>query len=168
MSYYEFMEERFMYNIFPETIVFGDNVNKLREQRGLRIKQAAEIVGYDRVCWSKMEKGEQDIELSTAVRIAKALDVYLPLLFSRDFSCLDDSIRGYTDEDYLMIFASNVKRSLKDLNKKQVYIYAVTGMDESNINRILNERNNNPQLSTLIQIAKGLQQDMCFMLRRNG
>lgn len=169
MSYYKFEEEHFMCNIFPETIVFGNNVNKIREQRGLRIKQITEIVGYDRGCWSKMEKGEQDIELSTVVKIAKTLDVYLPLLFSRDFSCLDDeSIRGYVEEDYLMIFASNVKRTLEKLNKKQVYIYAVTGMDESNINKILKEKNNNPQISTLVQIANGLQQDMASMFRRNG
>lgn len=169
MGYYKFTEGHFMCNIFPETIVFGNNVNKVREQRGLSIKQVAEVVGYDRGCWSKMEKGEQDIELCTAMKIAKTLNVYLPLLFYREFPRLnDDSIRGYAEEDYLMIFVSNVKRILEKSNRKQVYIYTVTGMDESNINKILNERNNNPRLSTLVQIANGLQQDIDFMLRRNG
>lgn len=159
-----------MDNMLPELITFGNNVKQLRTKRGLSIKKAAESIQYDRGCWSRMEKGQQDIEMTTVVKIAKMLDVYLPLLFSRNSfgSNGNEMVRGFVNEDYLMIFASNVRRILEKLNKKQVYIYAVTGMDESNVNRILCERSTNPQVSTLAKISTELKQDMAFMLSRNG
>ena len=158
-----------MNNGFSELITFGNNVKQIRMKRGLSITKAAECIEYDRGCWSKMEKGQQDIQITTALKIAKMLDVYLPLLFSRNsfYSSGNEIIRGFVNEDYSMIFASNVKRALEKLNKKQVYIYAVTGMDESNINKILSEKSNNPQMSTLIKISTELKQDIGFMLRRN-
>lgn len=158
-----------MNNVFSELITFGNNVKQIRTKRGLSITKAAGCIGYDRGCWSRMEKGQQDIEMTTALKIAKMLDVHLPLLFSRNsfYSSGSETIRGFVNEDYLMIFASNVKRALEKLNKKQVYIYAVTGMDESNVNKILSEKSNNPQVSTLVKISTELNQDISFMLSRN-
>ena len=63
--------------------VFGYNVRRVREKRQYSFSDVEKRSGYGRQYISALELGEKDIQLSTAIRIARALDVPLAKLFMR-------------------------------------------------------------------------------------
>ena len=59
------------------TKVFGDNVRALRMKRGLSQEALAELAGLHRTYIGAVERGERNITLRNAERIAKALHTSL-------------------------------------------------------------------------------------------
>ena len=92
----------------------GNNIHTLRQYREYSIKYLAKLSKYDRTCLSNIEKGVQNFELNSAMKIAKALNVAFPLLFSSDFgSNLNRAkLPPYFDDDFLLIFINNFKKNL--------------------------------------------------------
>ena len=66
-------------------IVFGQNIKNAREKQNITKQKLAESIGYDRNSLSKLERGEKNVQYKTAVRLAEALDVPFPKLFSRNY-----------------------------------------------------------------------------------
>ncbi len=56
-------------------VVFGQRLRETRLKRGLAQERLAELAGLDRTYISKIEKGERNISLVTAARLARALGV---------------------------------------------------------------------------------------------
>ena len=61
--------------------VFGDNVRKYREQRGISQEAFAEKCGLHRTYISAVERQRRSISLSNIQKIADALEVETYLLF---------------------------------------------------------------------------------------
>lgn len=59
------------------TRVFAENVKKLRRQRGLSQEDLADLAGLHRTYIGAVERGERNITLLNANRIAEALGVEL-------------------------------------------------------------------------------------------
>ena len=58
-------------------LVFGLNVKKARKAKGLSQENLAHLAHIDRTYLPSIEKGERNVSLNVAHRIAKALDVDL-------------------------------------------------------------------------------------------
>ncbi len=147
---------------------FGHNVQRVRKRRQYSFSHMEKLSGYGRQYISALELGKKDIQFSTAVRIARALDVPLAKLFTRSF----DSNAGvfdeaFTEDDFLLVFSSNVRRHLMDLGKKEIHIYIETGMDTAAISRMLNVKTSDPRISTLVKIAFGAGADLDQLLSRS-
>jgi transcriptional regulator with XRE-family HTH domain len=54
---------------------FGKNVRKARLKRGLSQEQLAEVADLHRTEISHIERSTRDIRLTTAVRVARALEI---------------------------------------------------------------------------------------------
>jgi len=74
------------------------NLKALREQKGLLQKEVANAVGVHPSNYSKMEKGERDVSIETADKLAKYFDITLDELVHMsgnvpgDITIIDKSI----------------------------------------------------------------------------
>ena len=147
--------------------IFGHNIQRVRERKQYSFTEIATMSGYGRQYISALELGEKDIQLSTAIKLARGLDVPLAKLFTRepdgDTAVLDGA---FTEDNYLLVFNSNVRRRLMATGTKEIHIYMETGMDTATINRILNAKTIDPRISTLAKIAAGVGADLGVLLSR--
>lgn len=147
--------------------IFGHNVRRVREKQQYSYLDLERLSGYSRQYISSLELGEKDIQLSTAVKIARALNTPFPKLFSRSFD-IDISVlrEEFRDDDFLLVFSTNVRKHLAAVGKKEIHIYMETGMDTATINRTLNKRTSDPRISSLAKIAAGVGLDLNDLLNR--
>lgn len=69
---------------------FGKNIQLLREEKQLSLRQLAQNCEIDYSDISKIEKGLRNIQMSTIVELAKGLDVPPKLLFDFEFNIKKD------------------------------------------------------------------------------
>ena len=70
--------------------VFGDNLRRFRTQAGLSQEAVAVRMGVDRAHVSSMERGQQNVTLSTMWLAAQALGVKPADLLDEDFEVRGD------------------------------------------------------------------------------
>lgn len=63
--------------------IFGKNLKKVRNEKGLSQEELAFIVNLDRTYIGRIERGERNISLSTAEKIANALNVSIDKLLRK-------------------------------------------------------------------------------------
>jgi len=61
--------------------LFGEQLRKLRTERGIRQEELARLAGLDRTYISKIERGERNVSLETVSKLAQALDIPVSHLF---------------------------------------------------------------------------------------
>lgn len=154
-------------------LVFGQNIKKAREFKKMRICQLALLANYDRIRLAKIEQGTQNIKLNTAVKLAKALDVPLAVLFSRNFMSLSEDgglwiDAGYLEDEHLLVFIENFKRGIIEARRPQMSVYMETGMSESLVSRIMKGDNTNPTIITLSALAYAAKKDLSVLFVRNS
>lgn len=64
--------------------IFGDNIKRLRKNKGLIQQQIADEIGVNRGSYSNWEKGKREPSFENLVKLADLLDVSLDWLFGRD------------------------------------------------------------------------------------
>lgn len=67
----------------PISQVFGENVRRLRQGRGLSQERLADEARLHRTYISAIERGERNVSLVNIEKIAKALDVPIAALLDR-------------------------------------------------------------------------------------
>ena len=70
-------------------LTFGENVRKLREAKGLSLRNLAAMCNLDHSGIGKIERGELNVTILTVLELAKGLDLHPKKLFDLDFK-LDD------------------------------------------------------------------------------
>ncbi len=63
-----------------ELIRFGNNIRRCREEKGVSQEEMAHLCGLDRTHYGGAERGDRNITVMTAVKIAEALEVGLDVL----------------------------------------------------------------------------------------
>lgn len=152
-----------------ELLIFGNNIQAIRKFRQYSLKNLAQLSNYDRICLSYVERGIQNLELNSAIKISKALDVAFPLLFSPTLEkALNKSnLRPYFDDDFLLIFVDNFKRHMLKQRRDHMYVYTQSGVQDSVISRIVSGREKNPTFFTLIAMAQASSSNLETMFTRN-
>ena len=56
-------------------LLFGENIKKVREKKGLSQEELANIAGFDRTYISLIERGKRNLSLINICRFAKALEL---------------------------------------------------------------------------------------------
>ncbi len=56
-------------------LLFGENIKKVREKKGLSQEELANIAGFDRTYISLIERGKRNLSLMNICRFAKALEL---------------------------------------------------------------------------------------------
>lgn len=143
-------------------IVFGQNIKNAREKQSITKQKLAEHIGYDRNSLSKLERGEKNVQYKTAVRLAEALDVPFPKLFSRNY--VDGRDRQaekrssipehFVQDDYLMVYIENIRFKYLSQNLTQQDLASDSGLTKALVNMILHKENKNPTIDTLYKMAK--------------
>lgn len=143
-------------------IVFGQNIKNAREKQNITKQKLAERIGYDRNSLSKLERGEKNVQYKTAVRLAEALDVPFPKLFSRNY--VDGRDRQaekslsmpehFVQDDYLMVYIENIRFKYLSQNLTQQDLASDSGLTKALVNMILHKENKNPTIDTLYKMAK--------------
>lgn len=64
--------------------IFGDNIKRLRKNKGLKQQQIADEIGVNRGSYSNWEKGKREPSFENLVKLADLLEVSLDWLFGRD------------------------------------------------------------------------------------
>lgn len=152
-----------------ELSLLGCNVQALRIHKHYTLQQLAQLSKYDRVCLSNLEKGIQNIKYKTVLKLSKALDISFPLLFSsnlgRDIG--KTSLRPYFEDDFLLIFVVNFKRTMLKKRREHLYVYTQSGIQEAVISRIISGAERNPTIFTLMAMAQACSTDLETMFTRN-
>ncbi|MCI6867894.1 MAG: helix-turn-helix domain-containing protein [Lachnospiraceae bacterium] len=143
-------------------IVFGQNIKNAREKQNITKQKLAESIGYDRNSLSKLERGEKNVQYKTAVRLAEALDVPFPKLFSRNY--VDGRDRQaekslsmpehFVQDDYLMVYIENIRFKYLSQSLTQQDLASDSGLTKALVNMILHKENKNPTIDTLYKMAK--------------
>lgn len=154
-------------------LVFGSNIRKAREMQGYGISDLATSIKYDRGCLSALEYGEQNIEYSTALNLARKLNAPFPALFSRNYlnGLANDSVNfsgNFTEDDYLLVFIENFQKVIKKKQIKQIEIYGATDVQTAMISRIINRKALNPTIKTLYAMAYTAGVEMYSLFLRNA
>ena len=160
------------YNPKGILIVFGTNIRKVREAKGMKIHEVAEIAQYDRGCLSRLEYGEQNIKVKTAIKIAKTLNISFPALFSRNF--MDGNKEHpelqvdntYIEDDFIKVFAENFWKSIKTQGYSEMTVVETIGIPNSSVSKIKNGKYDNPTLTTLYGMSLVAGIDMYSLFSR--
>lgn len=64
-------------------ILFGQHLREIRERKGISQEKLAALAGLDRTYISKIERGERNISIETAAKLAEALEVPVTQLLER-------------------------------------------------------------------------------------
>ena len=159
------------FNVKDILLVFGANIRKTREMQGLSIAELSASIDYDRGCLSSLEYGEQNIEYTTALKLARKLNTPFPALFSRNY--LKEIPNGssstsgtFTEDDYLLVFVENIKKIMKSKQLKQIEIYGATDIQAAMVSRIIHRKALNPTIRTLYAMAYTLDIDMYNLFLR--
>lgn len=62
----------------------GNRIKLLRKEKGLSLRQLAQLCDIDYSDISKIEKGQRNIQVSTILELAKGLDIHPKELFDFD------------------------------------------------------------------------------------
>lgn len=152
-----------------ELSLLGYNIQALRIHKHYTLQQLAQLSKYDRVCLSNLEKGIQNIEYKTVLKLSKALNISFPLLFSSNLArdIEKASLRPYFEDDFLLIFVDNFKRNMLKKRREHLYVYIQSGVHEAVISRIVSGAERNPTILTLIAMAQACSVDLETMFVRN-
>lgn len=135
-----------MNDYYSELIVFGRNVQFLLERNHLSNIEFEKQTGYSRNDLPALLNGSMNFKLSTAIKIARFFDIYLPSLFHRSF--LDDNRqrnKGFEDKDYYKIFRLNIL----DLRSRGYFGQSDVSMDPATLSRFINGKVQDPKIYTL-------------------
>lgn len=152
--------------------VFGENIKKYREHENKTIKDFAKEIGYHRLDLAKLEYGEKDIKINTAIKIAKRINLSLPRLFSETefqkyLEIASKERMGFVDDDYMKIYIARLKE-YTGTRGMQSNISIKAGMDPSNVSKLLNYQIKNPCISTLDTLARCVGQDLSMLISRTN
>lgn len=64
--------------------IFGDNIKRLRKNKGLTQQEIADLVHVNRVTYTNWEKGKREPSYENLVKLADLLEVSLDSLFGRE------------------------------------------------------------------------------------
>ncbi len=68
--------------------LFGNQIQKLRKERDLSLRQLAQLCDIDYIDISKIEKGQRNIQIFTILELTKGLDIHPKDLFDFDIEKL--------------------------------------------------------------------------------
>lgn len=68
--------------------LFGNQIQKLRKERDLSLRQLAQLCDIDYSDISKIEKGQRNIQIFTILELTKGLDIHPKDLFDFDIEKL--------------------------------------------------------------------------------
>ncbi|MCM1045398.1 MAG: helix-turn-helix transcriptional regulator [Candidatus Gastranaerophilales bacterium] len=154
-------------------LVFGANIRRSRETREMTKVELAYKAEYDRISLLRLEQGRRNVNLNTALKLARALNVPFPDLFSRNFMtnliknelCFTDS---FSEDDYLLVFVENFRKRMRYLRKDQALAYIETGISESHVSHIVQGKYTNPSIRTLDALAYTADADLCDLFSRTS
>jgi transcriptional regulator with XRE-family HTH domain len=72
--------------------VFSNNLKAFRSKTGLKQSEIAELVGITASTWSNYEIAKTEPDIDTIVKIAKAMDLTVDALLTRDVSLIAESL----------------------------------------------------------------------------
>lgn len=153
-------------------IVLGRNVRTIRTFRGLTIAELSHASGYGRHSIGKLENDGVNVSFNNVRSLSKALNVPINILFSRDighdFCELSSSEKdglSFMEDDFIAVFAQNVRRELLKQNRRQTYLQT-SGLHSSHVNLILSGEFGNPRISTLDKLSGAVGRDLGDLLLR--
>lgn len=143
----------------------GENIRMARVYRNITQEELCKNCGYQRSSLSRLENNDLDITFQSMVKLAKALDVNIIELFSRNFR--NQKFSSYIEDNFLLVFCENVNKILVRKNKYQESLFTTTGLFPSTISEILSQKVN-PKISSMQKIATALETTIGDLLVRNG
>ncbi|WP_417202664.1 hypothetical protein [Acetoanaerobium sticklandii] len=146
-----------------DIITFGQNLAFIQSKRDMNYCSFALSINYSRNNLSRLESGLKDINLSSAVQIANALDIDVAMLFSRSYRDDKEGCRqkGFIPGDYAKIFRENVLNIMDKNGIKQVQLCET---NHEPISRLLSGHINNPRVSSLSSIASKINVSLSELL----
>ncbi len=148
--------------------LYGRNVRIAREKSGITLGQLAKESHYSRRRLSTLENGEHDLKMCNSIKLAEALNVDYPSLFSRNFVDERKYEKRYQPNNFLLIFIKNSKDHLGKKDKYQTFFQASVGLDPTTVSNIFTGKTENPLISTLYRMALSIGVDIENLLRRNN
>ena len=150
-----------------------ENLNRVRINKGFTYNDLAQITGYSKNSIQKLlsYNNNSKSRLDIVVKVCKALDVDFPSIFERGvgtYTAQGGLVYTGFDNDvgqeyYLKKFVNKVRIEID--NYTHYYLKTVSGLSESTISDLLNLKTKNPQIETLLKIAKGLEISESEMFR---
>jgi len=95
----------------------GTNIKRLREQRGMKQNEIADLIGMHRSNYSKIESGQREISIAALDKIAKYFDISLDELVHMG----NDVPQEITVEDKTAVEQVRLIQELEQEEKKMIF-----------------------------------------------
>ena len=79
--------------------IFGDNIKRLRKNKGLKQQEIAELLGIKRNTYSDWENGKTEPKLENVVKIAQIFNTTTDKLLGVDFFRTEGTITSFADSN---------------------------------------------------------------------
>jgi transcriptional regulator with XRE-family HTH domain len=96
---------------------WGGNIKRLREQRGMKQNEIADLIGMHRSNYSKIESGQREISIAAIDKIAKYFNISLDELVHMG----DDIPKEITVEDKTTVEQVRLIQELEQEEKKMIF-----------------------------------------------
>ena len=93
----------------PQKIIIGENIKRIRKQKGFTQQDLADVLNVKRAAISKYEKGIVSPNSEQLWKIADALEIPIPMLIMRDISF------PVPDPDAPLVSAKELKSGLQSI-----------------------------------------------------
>ena len=128
--------------------IFQENLKRYIGMSNISILRLASSTSISRQSIYNILNGKHDVRLSTALAIARALNIDFIELNSSDNANFSKEFDGsVVDKDYLSIMIQNLKRSCASRTQKS--LSTIPGLSEAEVSNILTGKITNPYMGSL-------------------
>lgn len=127
--------------------IFQENFKKYIDMSNTSILSLASITNISRQSIYNVLSGKHDVRLSTALKIARSLNIDFIELNSFNANFSKEFDVSASDTDYLSIMIQNIKRSCASRTQKS--LSTIPGLSEAEVSNILAGKVTNPYMGSL-------------------
>lgn len=110
--------------------IFGDNIKRLRKNKGLKQQEIAELLGIKRNTYSDWENGKTEPKLENVVKIAQIFNTTTDKLLGVDFFRTEGTITSFADSNLTNLSNFSIEQ-MYSLKKSILIDILINGVEKS-------------------------------------
>ena len=110
--------------------IFGDNIKRLRKNKGLKQQEIAELLGIKRNTYSDWENGKTEPKLENVVKIAQIFNTTTDKLLGVDFFRTEGTITSFADSNLTNLSNFSIEQ-MYSLKKSILIDLLINGVEKT-------------------------------------
>ena len=110
--------------------IFGDNIKRLRKNKGLKQQEIAELLGIKRNTYSDWENGKTEPKLENVIKIAQIFNTTTDKLLGVDFFRTEGTITSFADSNLTNLSNFSIEQ-MYSLKKSILIDLLINGVEKT-------------------------------------